>query len=131
MNELLNCTPHAIEILSSENLEKTKMGWQVRPGSTPVIIRTIPPCGVVPRASQGPSLPGEPVDGVPTQIPGAFGAPTDLPEPKEGIYRIVSILTVQAAKAAGRSLTDLLSPGDLVRDQEGRIVGALNLARAQ
>jgi len=128
---LVNCTPHAINILSNEGLQKTKTGWQVGPNQDPVIVRRIDASGIVPRASQGPSRPGEPVDGIPTQIPGDFGPPTDLPDPKEGVYMIVSILTIQAAKAAGRSLTDLLSPGDLVRDHAGQIVGALNLARAQ
>lgn len=51
------------------------------------------------------------------------GAPVDLPEPEHGTFLIVSMLTGQAALRAGRETWDLLVPGDLVRDGEGRIIG--------
>ncbi len=53
----------------------------------------------------------------------AYGPISDLPDQIDGTYLIVSLLVVQAAKAAGRTTADLLTPGDLVRDERGEIVG--------
>lgn len=122
-----NDTPHDINILSSAGIERGRGGTYIATG-TPVILHTFKPSGIVPRASQGPSVPSNPIDGVPTQTPGELGAPEGLPEPTDD-YHIVSLITVQSARAAGRPLHDLLSPGDLVRDGEGRIIGCLNLSR--
>lgn len=52
-----------------------------------------------------------------------FGEPEDLPDPKEGFILIVSLATVKAAQAHGRSTADLKAPGIGVRDPKGVIVG--------
>lgn len=45
-------------------------------------------------------------------------------------FRIVSIVTVIGALAAGRGIEDLLVPMGQVRDDKGRIIGATSLAPA-
>jgi len=59
-----------------------------------------------------------------------FGEPTDLPAPEEGTMLIVSILTAQAAKAAGRKGDDLIITSDPVRDAAGKIIGCRKFAVA-
>ena len=58
-----------------------------------------------------------------------YGAPVGLPAPEHGTLLIVSTLTAQAAKRAGRITEDLLVPAHLVRDKEGRILGCQGFAR--
>ena len=48
-----------------------------------------------------------------------------LPEPKENTYYVVSALVAGAAK----NRNDLLIPNDIIRDEEGRIIGCKNLAK--
>lgn len=57
-----------------------------------------------------------------------FGSPVNLPDPREGVFLIVSLATAQAAKETGRGARDLLVPNDLVRDNIGQIIGARNFA---
>jgi hypothetical protein len=57
-----------------------------------------------------------------------FGQVEGLPDPEPGVLYITSALTAQVAWAAGR--TDVACPGDPVRDDEGRIVGAKALCIA-
>ena len=47
-----------------------------------------------------------------------------LPEPESGVAYIVSRLV--AAKITGRD--DIFVPGDLIRDDQGRVIGARGLA---
>jgi hypothetical protein len=58
-----------------------------------------------------------------------YGAPVDLPAPVDGVYLIVSLLTANAAAAAGRPTHDLLLTSGAVRDNDGRIVGCRQFAR--
>lgn len=53
----------------------------------------------------------------------------ELPDPSPDIYYIVSLVVAQAAAACHRSTADLLTPGEQVRDSQGRIVGCKSLAR--
>jgi len=48
-----------------------------------------------------------------------FGPVTGLPQPTDGIKYIVSAMVKSAS--AGR--TDLVSPGDLIRDASGNVIG--------
>jgi hypothetical protein len=48
-----------------------------------------------------------------------------LPEPKEGVIYIVSLLAAQRAWELGR--TDVVAPSDYIRDEEGRIIGISSL----
>ena len=53
----------------------------------------------------------------------AYGYIVDLPEPIECVIFIVSAMV----RMAWPGRKDLASPGDLVRDEKGNIVGCLNL----
>lgn len=52
-----------------------------------------------------------------------YGEPEGLPEPKAGVCYIVSYITAMAAMSHGRSTDDLLMTADLVRNEEGQIIG--------
>lgn len=110
MASIVNLTPHAVNLIGAE-------------GET---LAVFAPTGTIARAAQTDITvgqvevaPGVSVDVVST----SFGDPTDLPDPAEGTYYVVSILTAQAAKAAGRSTSDLLVTSDPVRGDDGRIIG--------
>lgn len=88
------------------------------------------PEGKVARAVQKDEPVGElEINGVSVPlITTVFGEPTDLPSPEDGVYYVVSIITAQAAKAAGRSTSDLLVTSDPVRDAEGKFIGVRKFA---
>lgn len=50
-----------------------------------------------------------------------FGKVTGLPEPSGDTWFVVSLLCKQAARNQGRD--DVLSPGELIRDEQGRPIG--------
>lgn len=109
----VNLTPHAINLY--------------RPDGT---VRTIPPDGRVARCAAVAMPIGCAPDGTPLmrrsygdagiQGGGAF------PDPQPGTIFIVSALV--AAAMAGRD--DVASPGDLVRDADGNIIGCRDLTLA-
>lgn len=96
---ILNLTPHAINL----------------PG------RTIPPSGTVARCAEETAQAGN-IDGIEI-VNRTYGAVTDLPAPQAETFYIVSALV----RAALPHRKDLLSPGDVVRDADGKIIGAKNL----
>lgn len=104
---LINATPHVLNIIvdGKEAL-------------------TLAPSGICPRLAVT-REPSAPVNGIPVVVP-TMGSPEGLPEPQEGTAYIVSALV---ANASGRS--DLVFPGEAVRDPEGRIVGCNGLCRAR
>jgi hypothetical protein len=60
----------------------------------------------------------------------SFTKPENLPTPDGKTLFITSLITAQAAKAAGRTTEDLLVVGETVRDAEGRILGCVSLSLA-
>lgn len=102
MSTLFNLTPHPITI-----------------GTL-----TVPPSGTVARVAvtrrQVGSIPLEDGTTVPAFVP-AFGEVTDLPPHQNGTILIVSAMVRTHPDVAKR--LDVASPGNLVRDAEGRIVG--------
>ena len=122
---LVNLMPHAFTLLSPVGV--TRKGATLT-ATNPTVIRTIPSTGVA-RASQAPAVPAPTVEDVPTTEPVRYGAVEGLPG-FDGVHGyIVSALTVSAARAQGRTVADLFTPGDLVRDESGQPIGCLNLAR--
>ena len=95
----VNLTPHAIKL--------------------PEI--TIEPSGTVARCSEF-TVPQSIVDGV-SIVKKTYGDVTGVPDPVDGTIYIVSMLV----RTTLGSRKDLASPGDLVRDDKGNIVGSLNL----
>ena len=100
-----NCTPHKVSIYADDT------------------ILEFPSCGIVPRCEQHEELIGK-IDNIQItkQI---FGEVTDLPEQEDGVYLIVSRLVATACP----NRSDLLIPGPLIRDAEGKIVGCKGLSK--
>jgi hypothetical protein len=126
--DLRNLTPHEVTI-------------RVGDDESPTAVVTLPPSGVVARAEEL-VREDDPVtitiisdDGQslsPIHIPVievAYGAPVDLPDPEPGVGFVVSHITVEAARQAGRTTSDLYTTTDLVRDDAGRVVACRALAR--
>ena len=109
MTNIINLTPHTINICNEDG----------------TIMRSFESQGIA-RAKQTAEVVGD-LDGV-ELVSMKFGEPEDLPEFKEGIYYVVSIITANAAKAVGRRVDDLLITSDPVRDADGRIIGCKRFA---
>ena len=101
---LVNCTPHPLNIVQ-------------RDGS----ILTINPCGIVPRCSSTEVVNG--AIGLIDITKQTLGAVEGLPEEIPGVHLIVSRLV---ASASGRQ--DLLVPGALLRDDQGKVIGCKGLS---
>jgi hypothetical protein len=54
---------------------------------------------------------------------------TGLPAPTAGVAYIVSLVAVEGACRAMRSLHDLFSPGRQIRDADGKVTGCASLVR--
>lgn len=93
---------------------------------------TLPPAGPPARAGEWVE-PADPItadDG--TAIPTSWVTYTrldDLPAPAPDVYYVVSLVVAQAAAATHRTTADLLTPGEQIRDDKGRIIGCKSLAR--
>ena len=107
---IINLTPHEVSIVDEAGN----------------VIRTFRSEGVA-RATQTTELVGE-IDGV-RITKSVFGSPVNLPEYCDGVFLIVSMLTVNAAKQFGRRVDDLLVTNEAVRDETGRIIGCRSLAK--
>ena len=84
------------------------------------VTKTIASSGVA-RCQQSGSYAGK-IDDVPL-VTMAYGAVEGLPEPIEGTVFVVSALV----RCAVPMRSDVASPGDLVRDSLGAVVGCRNL----
>ena len=106
--ELKNYTPHTINLLDEDNKE----------------LFSIPPEGEVPRVEEK----SEKIGSVGAEVAPLYkvelGQVKNLPEPEEGVVLIVSKMV---ARASNRD--DLIVPYNLVRDEEGRIIGCRGFAR--
>jgi hypothetical protein len=85
---------------------------------------TVPPSGTVARvAVHRTAMPVINLDDgttIPAYAP-AFGDVTDLPDQQDGVILIVSAMVRSHPAVAGRK--DVASPGQLVRDANGTIIG--------
>lgn len=116
MATILNLTPHPVTLFDSEGKN---------------LLATYEPTGIIARAAQVDEKVGEiVVDGLTIDVVHTtFGQPTDLPEPEDGKFYAVSLVTANAAKAFGRSTDDLLVSSGPVRGDDGRIIGCTRFAR--
>ena len=104
---IINLTPHVINII---NIHQEYMNEEL-----------IHPSGIIARVSEQSKhfcFIGE-VE----IIKKVLGVVENLPEPKDGVFYIVSAMVRMAAPER----KDILSPGDQVRDMEGKIIGCKNL----
>ena len=99
MNKILNFTPHALNVVGLD-------------GS----VTTFPSVGVARVATSTVSV--TPINGFGV-VATAFADVAGLPDPVSGTYFVVSRLVLSACP--GR--TDLLCPGELIRDVDGNVVG--------
>lgn len=104
-----NLTPHAVRIVLKDGTEHVYEPTDLA------------------RVSQESVIVGE-IDGVEI-VKIKYGQVEGLPDPDGETQYIVSFLTAQAAFANGRTTDDLLLTADLIRDDEGRIVGCRQFAR--
>jgi hypothetical protein len=101
--KIINLTPHTINVvLDNKTIE-------------------IPSSGVA-RCSQTTVPVGE-INGIPLTST-TFGEVIDLPEPTEDTLFVVSRLIMSACPTR----TDLLVPNDMVRDEEGKVIGCKSFA---
>lgn len=131
--KIVNLTPHPVIIVREDDDGPEVGSVGFGPAAAEIrysVVETIAPSGVVARARQIDEAAGEiDINGVSVPlVTSTYGDPTDLPEPEEDTYYAVSILTAQAAKAAGRVTSDLLVTADPVRDEAGKIVGCRKFA---
>ena len=110
MNNIINLTPHTINIYDADCNEVTKFESM----------------GIA-RADSFETVVGE-LNGIPV-VEMSYGAPIGLPDPIEGTAYIVSMLTIQAAIQVGRTTSDLYTTADLVRNEQGQIIGCRKLSR--
>ena len=103
---ITNLTPHEIVVFAEDG----------------AIQETFPPSGQVARCATTTEHVGD-VNGIPAYVP-KYGEVTGLPAPVAGAVYIVSALVRQAVPAR----TDVVSPGELVRDANGKPVGCRGLA---
>ena len=106
MTQIINCTPHPIHI--------------IREGK---VVQTLPVSGIVIRLKAS-TVSDEPINDIPTSRT-QFGQAEGLPDQQEGIFLIVS----QLVKSAFPDRTDLLVPAEMVRDEQGNIIGCQSLGR--
>ena len=104
--QLINMTPHPITIVDGENN----------------IIKSIPFSGNQIRLKVSTETLPETIFGVPISKT-IFGEPEGLPEYNKETYYIVS----QLVKSALPNRTDLLVPAEVVRDNNGNIIGCRSL----
>ena len=98
---VLNLTPHPLKVLGEDGEPMLELPKAEAPARVSASTRRV----------------GE-VDGIPVYQE-ILGEVENLPEPREGAYYVVSRMI--AAACPGRH--DLLVPGNLIRDGEGRIIG--------
>lgn len=103
---ILNLTPHSVNIVREDDT-----------------IFTIAPSGTVARVSQMREQIGT-IEGIPLNV-SKFGEVVDLPEQQDGVFLIVSRLVISALP----DRDDLIVPDDLVRDDQGRIIGCRSFSR--
>ena len=127
--EIINLTPHNINIYQTENLvELGKPGsnhWALPEDDTPQPIRVIP-SGVTPATAPRVEVRHKPageLDGVPCWR-AEFGQPYNLPDAQPDTIYIVSALVSSAAP----DRKDLATVLGGVKDSTGRICGCVGLA---
>ena len=114
MANIINLTPHEIN-LQFENGEE-------------IVHHAFPASGQVARVSQK-SVSAEEIYmdfyAIPT-VENKMGKVEGLPEPSEGTFLIVSSMV----QAAAPERADLLAPGEMIRNDEGKIIGVKNFKRS-
>lgn len=101
----VNLTPHPINVVGDDGR----------------IVRTIPPSGQALRLSESVAPIGD-IEGIPL-VWKTLDRAAELPQRMSGVYYIVSLAAAQVARRP-----DFLVPDDLVRDDEGKVIGCRRFA---
>lgn len=108
--KIINLTPHAIIIMDDNGN----------------VIQTFESMGIARADSTETTV--DSVNGIDI-VKMSYGNPIGLPDYADDTVYIVSMLTISAAIAVGRTTDDLLTTAALVRDDQGRIIGCKKLCR--
>lgn len=107
METIMNLTPHAVSFIDAN-------------GAT---VLTVEPSGTIARVSSSITKTGE-IAGLPVTET-VFGEVQDLPEQVEGVIYITSSLVAQRVPTRN----DVFIPNELVRNEQGQVVGCRSLGR--
>lgn len=107
---IINLTPHELRLHDEDGR----------------LVATVPPSGQIVRVRTRPVRIGQTEEGVPMFVT-VYGDVEGLPEPKPNTIYVVSGLVREHPSVAARD--DVFSPGRLLRDDAGRVVGAVGLTR--
>ena len=88
-------------------------------------VREVEPSGTVARLEAV----TEPDPNDPGTVIERLGDVTGLPDPEHGTLFVVSRLVAQALALTAPDRDDVRVPGDLLRDKDGRVIGAKGLRR--
>lgn len=105
---VINMTPHAVTIVNQDG--QIIKSYEKGEGLIRLAVKTVADAPLA--------------DGTPTSKT-VYGEPQGLPEYQDGTYYIVS----QLVKNALPERSDLLVPAEVVRDENGNIVGCKSLGR--
>lgn len=109
--KLVNLTPHAVTIITSDTVSIT-----IQPSGR------VARCRVVSRSLDSLTVGGQSIPVATSEL----GEVTDLPEePVDGVAYIVSRIVAEACPER----TDLYFPGEVVRDASGAIIACRGLCR--
>jgi len=109
---IVNLTPHPLNI-------RNRNGYMIKIAKPEADV-------LLPRVSQTTNVVGQVGEFV--EYASTFGEVINLPEDDGRIY-VVSRLVISACADQGLSHAHLRSPGALIRDEDGKIIGAEGLAR--
>lgn len=113
MTQIINCTPHPISIIDNN-------------GET---ILALPKGEQVPRVQQVVTIMMgmdnvEGANGIVPMTTNVFGEVENLPDPQPDTFFVVSRMVLSACP----DRDDLLVPNEIVRDEQGRIIGSRSFA---
>lgn len=111
--ELVNLTPHSIVIYRSAE------------DNNPIIL---PPSGTVARIATRPMETELVGDGIPVTTSALIGV-QGLPEEQPDVMYVASGMVVDHLGVWGSQRMDVVAPGELRRDADGRPVGCIGLRR--
>ena len=129
--KIINLTPHQINFVLPYNIEIGQDEMGIPQYVTEERSYSLPPSGTVARCNVDREKKEkiiDEIDGWEITIPVTktrFGEVEGLPEPQEGIIYIVSNLVAQAVP----DREDVFFPDDLVRDENGNVIGCRALGK--
>lgn len=128
---IINLTPHAIQVYAQESfegLEKTNPTTWLADSVEGQPLLLVESSGMA-RVKVA-TVDADPIDGVPT-VTSQYGEIEGLPEFQDGTFYVVSLPTVSAAIANGRTTADLLTPYQVVRSRANGslVLGCMGFSR--